>query len=572
MKIEHSENQFNSQNINLKKQTGKMGKNLLLPTTLLLLITQGLFISKTTAQEILNSVEEQTSETEAIETINELEQVSQYSQDLTRRHRKKRAQVTSVSQLSDVQPTDWAFQALQSLVERYGCIVGYPDGTFKGNRALTRYEFAAGVNACLERINELINAATADLVTREDLLILQRLQEEFAAEIASLRGRVTTLEARTAELEANQFSTTTKLLGEVVFSLQSGLSDVDNEAPQTSFRDNPTFNHRTRLLFDTSFYGQDRLRIMIQARNIDQGGSGGRGMATLNFAGNNNSEFTVSDVRYEFVVGDKFNFIVGANDTAIDDFVQIHNPLLASSGTGALTYFTAYNFLVYPTTRGKQLLAGRYQFSDFASFEVGYYSRNGVDASSQNGLFNGTFGLTTQLNLGDNQDWGVSFTYTHTYDPAKDVLLTEGVGSPISNRPFGRTATTAERFGITGYWDITPHIQLGGWGGYAVAEGKEGRAEGDQADIWTWVANLVFQDLLKEGDIVGLSVGMPPKATHVENGPDDEDTSILLEGLYRFPVSDRVTITPGFFVVFNPDHDSSNDDVWVGVVRTTFRF
>ncbi len=64
------------------------------------------------------------------------------------------AQVTSVSQLSDVQPTDWAFQALQSLVERYGCIAGYPNGTFRGNRALTRYEFAAGLNACLDRVNE----------------------------------------------------------------------------------------------------------------------------------------------------------------------------------------------------------------------------------------------------------------------------------------------------------------------------------------------------------------------------------------------------------------------------------
>jgi hypothetical protein len=81
-------------------------------------------------------------------------------------------QVTSVSQLSDVQPTDWAFQALQSLVERYGCIAGYPDGTYRGNRALTRYEFAAGVNACLDRINELIEAGTRDLVTKEDLNIL----------------------------------------------------------------------------------------------------------------------------------------------------------------------------------------------------------------------------------------------------------------------------------------------------------------------------------------------------------------------------------------------------------------
>ena len=51
-------------------------------------------------------------------------------------------QVTSVSQLSDVKPTDWAFQALQSLVERYGCIAGYPDKTYRGNRAMTRYEFA----------------------------------------------------------------------------------------------------------------------------------------------------------------------------------------------------------------------------------------------------------------------------------------------------------------------------------------------------------------------------------------------------------------------------------------------
>ena len=100
------------------------------------------------------------------------------------------AQVTSVSQLSDVQPTDWAFQALQSLVERYGCIAGYPDSTYRGNRALTRYEFAAGLNACLDRVNELIAAATSETVTREDLATLQRLQEEFAAEVVTLRGRV----------------------------------------------------------------------------------------------------------------------------------------------------------------------------------------------------------------------------------------------------------------------------------------------------------------------------------------------------------------------------------------------
>src|SRR4028118_254028 len=91
-------------------------------------------------------------------------------------------QVTSVSQLSDVRPTDWAFQALQSLVERYGCIAGYPDRPFRGNRAMTRYEFAAGLNACLDKVSELIRAGTANLATKEDLAALQRLQEEFRSE------------------------------------------------------------------------------------------------------------------------------------------------------------------------------------------------------------------------------------------------------------------------------------------------------------------------------------------------------------------------------------------------------
>ena len=75
------------------------------------------------------------------------------------------SQVTSVSQLRDIQPIDWAFQALQSLVERYGCVSGYPDKTFRGNRALTRYE--------------------------------------FAAELTTLRGRTDRLEAKTATLENN---------------------------------------------------------------------------------------------------------------------------------------------------------------------------------------------------------------------------------------------------------------------------------------------------------------------------------------------------------------------------------
>ena len=124
---------------------------------------------------------------------------------------------TSVEQLSDVAPTDWAYQALRNLVEQYGCLEGYPDGTFRGDRPLTRFEFTAGLNACL---NAIATLTATDPVTEEDLQALRRLQEEFAPELELLAAQITDLEAQTAELQASAFSTTTQLRGEMILSLE----------------------------------------------------------------------------------------------------------------------------------------------------------------------------------------------------------------------------------------------------------------------------------------------------------------------------------------------------------------
>ncbi len=80
--------------------------------------------------------------------------------------------VTSTSQLKDVQSTEWAFPALQSLVERYGCISGYPDSTFRGQRALTRYEMAAALNSCLDKVNESLSAKIDQKASKEELAAL----------------------------------------------------------------------------------------------------------------------------------------------------------------------------------------------------------------------------------------------------------------------------------------------------------------------------------------------------------------------------------------------------------------
>merc|ERR1712078_133056 len=126
--------------------------------------------------------------------------VSQY----TTKKKSSRAQVTSVTQFSDVYPTDWAYQALSNLVEQSGCVAGYPNGTFRGNRAMTRYEAAALLNACLDSVTGMTDE-------------LKRLISEFETELAIIKGRVDGLEARVGELEATQFSTTTKLKGQADF-------------------------------------------------------------------------------------------------------------------------------------------------------------------------------------------------------------------------------------------------------------------------------------------------------------------------------------------------------------------
>ena len=156
-----------------------------------------------------------------------LQQIERYNNQRVQVEDENLQQVTSVSQLADVKPTDWAYEAIRGLVERYSCTAGYPDGRFRGNRSLSRYEFAAGLNACLQRIQELAADRPTDLVLKQDLAAIQQLIAQFGPELAILRAKVDALQARTTELDLTQFSTTTKLRGEVIFGL-TGIVAGDN--------------------------------------------------------------------------------------------------------------------------------------------------------------------------------------------------------------------------------------------------------------------------------------------------------------------------------------------------------
>ncbi|MBW4657357.1 MAG: iron uptake porin [Drouetiella hepatica Uher 2000/2452] len=484
----------------------------------------------------------------ATTSVSSLEQVAQYSSS---GQAGSMSQVTSISQLSDVQPTDWAFQALQSLVERYGCIAGYPDGTYKGSRAMTRYEFAAGMNACLDRISELIASSTADLATAEDLATLQRLQEEFAAELATLRGRVDSLEARTAELEANQFSTTTKLKGETIFGigipLENGVEGTDE--PQANL------GYRIRLNLDTSFTGNDLLRARLQAR--DFGSQESLGGVAWKFGDGNpvggSNTVILQKLFYTFPVGDRVQLTFAARGVSDSDFVRSTISPFDDDGGGALTSFgvpSQYNFM--PGNAGAGAIV---QLTDNLSLDFGYSASEAASTRPGAGLFNGDYGIVAQL------------TYLSSF---VDAALTYGNGYNASGFIFDRSPEVANTYGGQVNFKFGA-LEVGGGVAYIPIRSI---GIGD-FDIWSYQGTLALRDLGGEGNLLGLLAGTPGYGSSIPgslSGTFNQDNAFQVEGFYRFQVNDNISVTPGLIYITNPGNDDANGDSFVGAIRTTFSF
>ena len=532
-----------------------------------LLVTNSSFASEAVVEETNSSYEIADS---SLSTEEMLQQINDYNGEEV-----PLEQVTSVNQLSDIDPF-W-FEAVQKMVDKYGCIVGYPDGTFKGQRNITRYEFAAAVSRCMEWVE-----ANYGDIEDGDLATLRRLVQEFEVELAALGARVDDLEGRVAFVEDHQFSTTTKLKGEVIFSLDSAFGD-DNQANAAGnstdpLQDNITFSDRVRLTLDTSFTGKDRLRTRLQAGNMtgfdDRTGTE---MVRLGYEANNNgggNNVGINRLYYKTPLGEKLSVIIGA-DISENDMLEVVNPLFGSSGTGALSRFNRRNPAVhrFPVDQG---LGFTYKFSDSANLQLVYATDDGEDPRSEEGLFNGSYTALAQLNVNLLEDrLGLSATYGRGYysgdaNGNNDVNLSGSTGSGFAKRPFGANPTSANRFGVQAHFDLTETISIGGWAGYVDAENE---LNGNDADVWNWTARVGFKDVGGEGNVLGLMFGMPPKATSNDDiAREDDDTSYLLEALYKYRVSKNIFITPGLMVLFNPEHQNANDTIYVGVIRTTFKF
>jgi hypothetical protein len=514
-------------------------------------------------------------------------------------------QVTSISQFGDVKPTDWAYQALSNLIERYGCVAGYPDGTYKGQRAMTRFEAAALLNACLDRVSE---------VTDE----LKKLMAEFEKELAILKGRVDGLEAKVGVLEAQQFSTTTKLkgiatmvLGGVSYS-GTGVNTANNTAGTANvpLPNSVNFTYDVRLNFDTSFTGKDLLRTTLRAANADSSPFFGVGPTSLTgmetffddtpTPGNLNS-VGINRLFYQFPVGNNWTATFGAR-VRQDDMLAMWPSVYPAD-----TVLDLFTYAGSPQTYNLNLGAGAGLFwkdPNGVNFSVNYTAANGQNgnpntggtaSTASGGMFNGSSAGTFTSQLGyARSNWGAAVAYSNIQAGAFNYLGAGGLQSAILNSNNGAggsgvSGLTANSVALSAYWapqkaSWFPSLSAG-WGlttytsggnGYTTRLPNNAIVTNPNITAQSWYLGMQWADVFVKGNSAGMALGQAPFIT-ATNAGTPADGNFAWEWWYKFQVTDNISVTPAIFYLSQAggwNYQASNQSLnaFGALLKTTFKF
>ena len=458
------------------------------------------------------------------------------------------AQVRPVAALADVEPTDWAYQAVRSLVERYG-LRGYEDGTFRGDRALSRAEFAAAIARVLEQLQVLAQTTREQQVEPEDLATLRFLQTEYADALDNLGVRLDRNEQRTTLLEERQFSATTKLEAQAV--LASTLSTDANLSAIARVRLNlqTELGDRSRLLtqLETGNGGRDAADLAHQ-----QGGNwlgtrgflaGGGGLDYID-AG---PELRLSQLHYTLRPTNNLALTVGpklaprdfidanalANDSSRDfsSSVFVNNPLIVQNAVdrpGGAGAAIAWSPSSQWTLRGLHVWLEDEQV-DEESLGLGGDRRQ------------------SSLELEYAPSEAIALRLQYTYANLSDIDI--------------------NAFGLNAQWRINRSV--GVFGRYGIASYEGFSAPLDRSlDLTpqTWAVGLTLQDWLVPGALAGLAVGQPFAGTDLGDA-----TQTNFEAFYNLPLNDRLSVTPVFMLITRPDNDD-RPAIWQGTLRTVVTF
>ncbi|MEM6518025.1 MAG: iron uptake porin [Cyanobacteria bacterium P01_D01_bin.71] len=519
------------------------------------------------------------------------------------------AQVAEIDELTDVSPNEWAYRALASLVEDYACLEGYPDLTYRGDRALTRDEFAAGLDACLNALLTLIDRGS---VIAEDLATIQRLSEEFTAELAEVGGRLDTLESEVAELREQQFATVTKLRGNVFAHISGGFADgaiqaeginafaatrdaAGNPVVRT-IDDNPStvFAYYTWINFDSSFTGSDKLTLQLVAGN-------GNAPANLYVSGGlfntYGTPFTlqrgtpapagdvyIRELSYGFPIGDKLSVEVGPR---VNWYRFFDNNRYTFFLTGANSFNASGGTQVNAVDRGTGAIAV-WDVTDWLDLRVGWLAENtefltsSVVSDPSRGLFGGAHTLTTQVGLQPFDKFNLRFMYNRTR------LVPNGagqIGGAVSEPLYGLAddglggrldGATADTFLVN--FDWTPLDWLGFFGRYSYGSTNliDNGDDIGEVDAQSFQFGLGFPDLFKEGALASVSYVIPfdilDGDEFLVSGAGDGGTQQELELAYRYPLSANIAIMPSFYWIINANNFDDNPSIFLFNLQTQLFF
>jgi len=297
-------------------------------------------------------------------------------------------------------PTDiFAFDAVAELAAK-GIIEGYPDGTFKGDRAMTRYEMAMVVARMLARIEAIKipppPAAPPKGVTPANLAAIQRVVNEFRAELAAQGVRVTAVEEELAAIR--QRLSNVKITGDVRFrynqfqapTVAGGVAVPGLSIPGTLV---PSIFYRNRL----TFVGQATSNVRATARITTGSLAGANGSSQFNFGGAVGGP-PFAPVTFDIATLD-YSGLLGANWTlGRQGYTQNALPLFG--GLGLL--FDPSNMSNIGVADG---LLARGTFGGF-SWQAGVWRYDFLVGATQSStdIWNGTVGFTVipgwTLNVG----------------------------------------------------------------------------------------------------------------------------------------------------------------------------
>jgi len=469
-------------------------------------------------------------------------------------------------EFDDVQPDDWAYQALRRLSETYGCLEGDRVGRFNGDRAIARYEFAAGLARCLTALETLLPDRGAPPGQLEEL---QLLQQEFAAELATIRGSIASLETRLDTVREQQFSTTAVMGGEAIFSVV-GAAGGD---PPGSGEASTTFTYLSRLGIVSSFTGRDRLRLELLAGNFADRGLANpdrfnTDMTLLSFQSDTDSDMLLSKLEYRTAIGDRLvatfrpvGFTLGAVLTANSPYYD--------AGRGSLSRFGEAN----PIFKLGALDAGLgidWLVADNLRLQLAYGAGDAAD--TREGLFdssNSAIGVQFLLKPSPTVLAGLSYVNAYS-DTGRLNTFTGSVRADTTS--FLNAPTTTHAIGTTLQWRVARDLTLGAWGSLMFTDALNSDA---RATASTYLVSLGYSDPFgRDGDLLALLVGQPLRIVESEGLPfgEDPDGGLHFELFYRARLNDRISITPGVIWLHDPEHDADNNDIWIWALRSTFRF